>query len=157
MTDLEIQSLLELPKMIRKKDAKKLAFIDEEISGGDRRFDVKLLSESKIPMHLRGRLSVDDPTTFSVILSLEGADSGSDFILMRCNGSHRHHNYIERTLIRGMHIHVATERYIELGRKNEGYAEPTNEYSDFDGALDCMMRRAHIYIEGSGEEPSIFD
>ena len=114
-----------------------------------------MTSQEDCSFHIRGRLSADDPTDFSVILSMENT-SGSDFILMRCNGPHEHHNYIERTRISGTHIHIATERYAELGRKNEGFAELTDEYTNFEGALYSLIKHCNISIEDDAEQIKIF-
>lgn len=37
------------------------------------------------------------------------------------------------------HIHVASERYIAANRKAEHYAEPTDRYSDLEGALRLLI------------------
>jgi hypothetical protein len=37
------------------------------------------------------------------------------------------------------HIHTATERYQELGMREDTYAEPSNRFSDFNTAIICML------------------
>lgn len=84
---------------------------------------------------------------FSVILAVRVAESGRWFRLRRCNGrSHEHTNRLEGDRFGGFHIHEATERYQALGVREDAYAEPTNRYSDFDGAVTCMMRDAYIEL-----------
>lgn len=82
---------------------------------------------------------------FSVILSVEAPD-GKLFNLIRCNGnSHTHRNRIERTRIRGMHKHIATERYMAQRTDAEGYAERINEeYNSLDEAIQYMLQFAKI-------------
>ena len=36
-------------------------------------------------------------------------------------------------------IHTATERYQEVGSREDAYAEATDRYSDLAGAVDCML------------------
>lgn len=63
------------------------------------------------------------------------------FRLVRYNGkSHAHTNTIENESFYGFHIHRATERYQELGGREDTYAELTDAYKNFDGALACMFR-----------------
>lgn len=155
MSDEEIQELINRPKIIKKKDTSKLLCSDDNLDGASWRLNVKIESTGEDVFHLRGRLSVDDPTDFSAILSVE-TTNGSDFILIRCNGYHEHHNYLERTRIRGMHIHRATERYAACQRKDEGFAEPTNEYANFSEAVGHLMKLANIQIEGDKDQIPMF-
>ena len=39
---------------------------------------------------------------------------------------------------------MATERYQDLGAREDTYAEPTDRYADFHGALRCMNNDANI-------------
>ena len=47
----------------------------------------------------------------------------------------------------GFHIHKATQRYQELGIQEEGFAEKTNKYTDWKGALKCAMSENNCTIE----------
>lgn len=52
-------------------------------------------------------------------------------------------NHIEKTRHRDVfHIHEATERYQRAGHPIDGYAEPTNAFSDFATALAAMLNDA---------------
>jgi hypothetical protein len=63
------------------------------------------------------------------------------FRLRRCNGkSHEHSNIIEEKRFYDFHIHTATERYQDAGLREDWYAEPTDRYNDFNGALRCMFK-----------------
>jgi hypothetical protein len=86
-------------------------------------------------------LNKDD---FSVVLSfLQGKDNRW-FRLRRYNGLHPplglHKNRIEKTKVRGFHIHKATHRYQLRAPKEDGFAEPTTEYNEVWGALELMIR-----------------
>ena len=37
---------------------------------------------------------------------------------------------------------MATERYQEIGAREDAYAEVTDRYSELSGALDCLSRDA---------------
>lgn len=87
------------------------------------------------------------PLDFSVILAVRSPNSNQFFRLRRCNGnSHPHTNTIERETIHGFHIHVATERYQETGMDEDAYAETTDRYSDYQGALECMIHNANLVV-----------
>ncbi|WP_233235054.1 hypothetical protein [Bordetella sp. LUAb4] len=62
-------------------------------------------------------------------------------VLTRYNGAdHPHRNPLEGEEFESQcHIHVASSRYIAANRKAEHYAEPTDRYSDLEGALRCLI------------------
>lgn len=85
-------------------------------------------------------------------------EHGEEVILARYNGSdHEHSNPLEGKNAKfsgTCHIHVATARYIGVGRKSEHFATPTNRYDDLEGALlalciDCTISG----LKGSGDTP----
>jgi hypothetical protein len=85
------------------------------------------------------RRSTLDPNDFSIILGWTRPEVTGLFHLLRCNGnSHNHPNVLEGETIRGFHVHVATERYQELGGDPEGFARPAG-YSDFSGAIETFI------------------
>lgn len=84
---------------------------------------------------------------FSIILAVRVPQSNQLFRLRRCNGrSHEHTNRIEGVTFYDFHIHFATERYQAFGAREDAYAEPTDRYSDFHGALQCMIADANFEI-----------
>ena len=38
------------------------------------------------------------------------------------------------------HIHQATERYQEIGAREDTYAKPTDRFADFQQAISCMLK-----------------
>lgn len=87
------------------------------------------------------RQSTINPFDFSIILAYIPPKSNLIFRLRRYNGkSHEHTNSIENVTFYDYHIHYATERYQVLGAREDSYAEPTNEYSDLQQAVKCMIR-----------------
>jgi hypothetical protein len=69
------------------------------------------------------------------------APNGQKIILARYNGSdHPHLNHIEGSRVDfTCHIHTATARYIDAGRKPEHFAEQTTRFRDAEGALHCLL------------------
>jgi hypothetical protein len=74
-----------------------------------------------------------------VILALV-PPAGALFRLRRYNGkSHQHTNGIENETFYNFHIHRATERYQDLGMREDTFAEATERYGDMEGAIRCML------------------
>ncbi len=82
---------------------------------------------------------------FSVILAYRPAGSMTLFRLRRYNGkSHEHTNSIEKHTFYDFHVHYATERYQLIGASEDSYAEPTDRYADFQGALSCLLEECNF-------------
>ncbi len=93
------------------------------------------------------RQSQQRPHDFSLILAVRVPKSNQFFRLRRYNGeSHHHTNRIEKQTFYGFHIHTATARYQERGGKEDTYAEETDRYSDFDGALNCLIHDTNLIV-----------
>ena len=76
---------------------------------------------------------------FSIGFGVKRNNSKDIFILKRYNCKQQHTNFLESETIFGYHIHTATQRYQEIGRKSEGYAEQTTRYNNALGALKCLI------------------
>lgn len=84
---------------------------------------------------------------FSLILAVRVLGSNQLFRLRRYNGkSHEHTNHIEGNTFYDFHIHMATERYEEMGTREDAYAEPTDRYADFHQALRCLIEDTNIIV-----------
>ena len=82
---------------------------------------------------------------FSVILAVQVPMSNHWFRLRRCNGkSHEHTNHIEGITFYDFHIHQATEKYQEIGSREDAYAVAIDKYDDFDGAVDYMIQESNF-------------
>ena len=44
------------------------------------------------------------------------------------------------------HIHIATQRYQDLGTREDAFAEPTDHYADFHGALRCLISHSNLEV-----------
>ena len=104
----------------------------------ERELDVKGSEGSDFRLILRQ--SFFNPLDFLIILGYRPANSNQFLRLRRYNGkSHEHTNPIEGDIFYDFHIHQATERYQELGAREDTYAEPTKRFSDFNQAVSCMI------------------
>ena len=72
------------------------------------------------------------------------------------HGAHDHRNRLEREMVRGTHVHIATERYINMCGKAEGYAIATDRYYDFESALEYLIKYVNIKTEGDDTQPHLF-
>ena len=63
---------------------------------------------------------------------------------------------IEKEIFYDFHIHTATERYQVLENKKEDkYAEVTDRYGDFSGALDCLIEDAGFPPPAEPPDPQL--
>ena len=84
---------------------------------------------------------------FSIILAVRIPQSNQLFRLRRYNGkSHEHTNFIENQTFFNFHIHFATERYQEVGAREDAYAESTDRYGDWNGALKCLIDDTNLIL-----------
>ena len=96
------------------------------------------------------RQSDHNALDFSIILAIMPADSNQLFRLRRYNGkSHEHTNLIEGDRFYEFHVHQATERYQELGGREDSFAEPTDRYADFHTALRCLLDECRFELPES--------
>ena len=103
------------------------------------------------------RQSTMNPLDFSIILALSPAQSNILFRLRRYNGkSHEHTNQIENETFYDYHIHQATERYQQMGAREDSYAERTDRFSDFHQAISCLIKDCGFEIP-AGTQRSLFE
>jgi hypothetical protein len=103
------------------------------------------------------RQSLFNPLDFSVILVFRPPKTNEVFRLRRYNGkSHEHTNAIERQTFYDFHVHTATERYVrDSGLEEDAFAEPTDRYGDFTGAISCMLNDCGFEFP-AGSIPDLF-
>jgi hypothetical protein len=93
---------------------------------------------------------------FSAILAWLPPQSSTLFRLCRYNGkSHEHTNNIESNTFYDFHIHRASERYQQSGSREDTFAEPTNRYQDFAGALRCLIQDCGFQLP-PGDQSELF-
>jgi hypothetical protein len=106
-----------------------------------RRRDYDIQGSSGSDFMVAVRQSMLNPFDFSVILGYRVPGVNTVFRLRRYNGkSHVHTNTIEHETIRGFHMHLATERYQQIGGlKEDGYAQETNRYWNLESAIERLI------------------
>ncbi len=154
LTDSDIDALLNMPKRVENPGTK------QRVEGKHFRKDYRLVSDDgKNEFALFVRQSTVVPESFSVGLRWL-SKSGEDVTLFRCNGpSHPHSNSLEGERFEFVcHVHQATERYLAAGKKDEGFAVPSSDYTTVDGALHCLV--THCKISGlntQADERDLFE
>jgi hypothetical protein len=89
-----------------------------------------------------------NPLDFSIILVYRPPESNLLFRLRRYNGkSHEHTNPVEGNTFYDFHMHQATERYQEIGAREDTYAEPTDRFVEFHQAISCMLRNCGFEVD----------
>lgn len=116
----------------------------------ERELDVTGTASSEFRLILRQ--SQINPLDFSVILTFRPSGINQLFRLRRYNGkSHQHTNTLEGTTFYNFHIHTATERYQDSGFREDSFAEPTNRFVDFQGAIQCMLSDCGFHAPPSSQ------
>lgn len=153
-SDAEIASLLSEPKTLPNDWQVRLR-LRHKRGHEERDFDAAGAHGGEFRLILRqNRINRLD---FSIILAVRVPGSATLFRLRRHNGkSHEHTNHIEGNTFFDFHIHSATERYQEIGAREDAFAEPTGRFSDFETALRCLLTDARFEIP-PGPQPSLFE
>jgi hypothetical protein len=153
LSDTELDKLLNMPKRVENPGAKARA-VNKHTQK-----DYRVVSgDGKHVFALFVRQSTMLPESFSAGLRWL-PKSGEDVTLIRFNGpSHPHANAIEGERFEFVcHIHQATERYLAAGKKDEGFALPTQDYKTLNGALYNLVKRCNITgLMTQPEEPDLF-
>jgi hypothetical protein len=137
-TDPEIADLIQEPKPLPPDYQVKIQTRPKR-GHKERELDLKGLSGSEFRLVLRQ--SLFNPLDFSVILIYRPQNSNQLFRLRRYNGkSHEHTNPIEGEIFYDFHIHQATQRYQEIGAREDTFAEPTDRFAEFQQALTCLFK-----------------
>lgn len=114
---------------------------------GHKERELDLKGEKGNEFRLILRQSAINPLDFSIILAYRLPKSNQFFRLRRYNGkSHEHTNVVEGQKFYSLHIHYATFRYQEGGSNEDGYAEPTDRFSEFNQALSCILKDCEFQV-----------
>ncbi|RYH23133.1 MAG: hypothetical protein EON54_24975, partial [Alcaligenaceae bacterium] len=136
VNDTDIDRLIGMHKTVMNPKAR-----NTEQRGSRRKtFDLEGPQSERFQMYVRENLRIPDGYSCGLLFL---HPSGEKVTLTRYNGSdHEHSNPLDSgaPIPFQCHIHRATERYIEAGRKAEHYAETTDRYSDFAGALRSFIQ-----------------
>ena len=141
LSDALISELLTMDKVVKNPGAKATLF-----KKSLRRNYTVQSSDGTHSFELYTRQNPIDPDAFSCGLTFYPRPGDKGITLTRYNGGyHVHRNPLEGDEeIRNLcHIHLATERYMELGKVDK-YAETTNRYTNLNGALTCLLADCNI-------------
>ena len=147
MKDADISRLISLPKKVKNAKARTVE------QRGSERLNYEAYGENgeEFRIYIRQNRRIPDGYSCGLLYLPAGREPVT---LARYNGSdHEHTNPLESSLpIRFVcHIHRATERYIEAGRKADHFAETTTRYSDLKGAIAALI--ADCNVSGLGDNP----
>ena len=152
LSDLQIAELLDEPKPL---PANWEAMMQLKPKRGHDEREIDIVGESGNDFRLILRRNKVNVLDFSVILALLDPNSNQVFRLRRHNGrSHEHTNHIEGESFYDFHIHMATARYQRPGSREDEYAEPTDRYADFEGALATLIEDATL-LEHPNLQPKL--
>lgn len=112
--------------------------------GGHRERDYSLLGTDGGRYRLVLRQNSRSALDFSAILAYEVPGTNVVFRVRRYNGKHGHSNRIERVDFFGFHIHKATERYQDLGTREDAYGEQSDRFTDLESAVRCLLKDCNV-------------
>lgn len=136
-SDVDIRALIEEKKPLSKEFRSKIR-LREKRGHKEQELDIQGVNGHQFRIVLRQ--SNYNALDFSIILTFCPTGSNLIFRLRRYNGkSHEHTNTIESEKFYDYHIHTATERYQELGMREDAFAEPSDRFSDVNTAINCML------------------
>ena len=156
LSDAQISDLLREQKVLPADYAKRVAMKSKR---GHSESELDLRGENGSEFRVVKRRSLFNPLDFSVILAYRIPASNQIFRLRRYNGrNHEHTNPMEEQTFYDFHIHMATERYQRTGNREDTYAEPTDRYSDMDGAFTCLLADCGFVIPppSAGTQGNLF-
>ena len=148
LTDAEIKKLIAEPKLLPPDHRSRLQLRPKR---GRKERHLDLTGQDGGEYRIIASQSVSNPLAFSVILAYRVPRSNRLFRLRRYNGrSHQHTNRIEAQTFYDSHIHLATERYQQLGMREDSYAEATDRFDDLDCALACLVEDCALQLPAEG-------
>ena len=150
LTDAAISNLISESKQLEPGYMSKLQLRAKQ---GHRERELEITGVNGSEFRLILRQSLLNIFDFSAILAYSAKASSQVFRLRRYNGkSHEHTNKLERQTFYDFHIHFATERYQHSGLREDAFAEVTNRYGDFRGALSCLIQDCGLVLPSNGQE-----
>lgn len=144
LSDTEITELIEVRKPLSRDYQSKIVVRPKR---GHKESELDIEAEEGEDFRIILRQSLFNVLDFSAILVYRPAKTNQLFRLRRYNGkSHQHTNTIERETFYNYHIHMATQRYQEIGGREDSFALPTDRYADLYQAISCMISDCHFEL-----------
>jgi hypothetical protein len=145
LTDSQIAQLISEAKHL---PADYLNRLQLRTKRGHRERDLDIEGDGGSRFRIVVRESDLNPLDFSVILAYYMPTTNRLFRLRRYNGRHGEHtNRIENQTFEAFHVHVATERYQDLGAKEESFAQVTDRYATVTEAMACMVADCAFVVD----------
>lgn len=152
VTDDKLQALLAAPKRVTNPSARQI----DKGPHLQTNYTVRSDDGQEFTLYTRQNKTLEDD--FSCGLAWN-APSGAVLTLVRYNGSsHIHPNSLggER-IVFACHIHHATQRYIDAGKKPDGHADASDRYTTMRGALHCLVTDCHVSgLKTEPDQPDFF-
>ena len=138
LQDREIEALIAERKKVTPEMLQKLSQLRP---AGDNKLtqDCEVIGEDGSVFRIILRQNRLNPLDFAAIFAYRLPDTGRLFHLRRYDSRAEHRNPIERQRFTAYHVHQATARYQARGFDEEGYAEPSDRFTDLHGALQCLF------------------
>jgi hypothetical protein len=153
-SDADIKALIEEKKPLPKDFSSKIRLREKR---GHKELGLDVQGANGNQFRIVLRQSNYNALDFSIILAFCPTGSNQVFRLRRYNGkSHEHTNTLESDKFYDYHIHTATERYQELGMREDSYAEPSNRFSDVNTAINCMVNDCGFEVPRD-PQPKLFE
>ena len=161
LTDSQIEELIHRAKPLPEGWRKRLR-LRQHKGEAHKRAELQIDSNTEVFV-IKCRQNSNNPLDFSIILVYKGK-TGCEYRLLRCNGKHpsQHTHRWERDYGRegatfgpSFHVHRATERYQEAGLDIDGFAEPTDAYSDYFTGLEHFAQ-AGCFVDPERPKPDMF-
>lgn len=153
LAEEELGELIEIPKIVENPKAKWTSKPKSAPVHRQRSFKVRS-EDGGLHFEVYQRQNINDSMDYSAGIVVVRRE-GSRLTLARYNGaSHEHGDIVYKT-----HIHRATVKAAQEGRRPEFYAEATTRYRSVDGALVCLFEDYHIHwgqVEVAPDPPSLF-
>lgn len=152
LDDSIITGLINIPKPVSSGDWQRLRDTTADGFFGRHRIGLADVldrhpTRGTLTIYTRVGHTPDDYSTGVTFTSLDG----DTYPLIRCNGpSHRHRNQIEGDrIIRRSHVHRLTGRYQQSRFKDDGYAQPSNEFANLTEALAHLAALVNVTPVGT--------
>lgn len=139
LTDEQIEVLLRAPKKVTNPGARWKV----QRGADQKNFELESDDGKQFTLYLRQNIRIANNFSCGILYK----HPQGPVTLTRYNGSdHDHDNPLDldTKVSTACHIHIATERYMRIGRKPEHFAETTDRYTDLDGALRSLVEDCKI-------------
>lgn len=152
-SDSDIDSFLHEPKRLPQDYLTRMRLKNKR---GHKEQELDITGDNGNQFRLILRQSNSNAFDFSVILVVCPKETNLVFRLRRYNGrSHEHTNLIEGDTFYDFHVHKATERYQDLGTREDAFAERTDGYSDYHKAMQRMLADCGFVLPKENQLPML--